>query len=154
MVDTLESRFTLDELRVILAGMNTQASPGPFGLDLVVIKELCNNDILGELVCQLLNRWVFDRGVTPDLFLAILSAIPKPKKPPDRPSNLRPICITSIWYRIVLKLFVLCLTPSLRESYSANQHGFCPSRNVMTALTNIKLTVEYASLSKSPLYLM
>jgi hypothetical protein len=43
------------------------------------------------------------------LHLAYLSAIPKSDRPTTEPKNLRPISVSSIWYRWVAKVFVLRL---------------------------------------------
>jgi hypothetical protein len=80
---------------------------------------LVDNEILGQLIVDLLNRWVGEELNT-ELFLAIVSAIPKPKKPPDNPQNLRPISVTSIWYRLVAKTFAERLKPHLHLLYSKN----------------------------------
>lgn len=50
---------------------------------------------------------------TPDLFLALLTAIPKPNRPTTIPANLRPISVTSIWYKLLAKVFCERLTPYL-----------------------------------------
>lgn len=67
----------------------------------------------------LLNRWV-QEDLSSELFTAIVSTIPKPKKPPDTPQNLRPISVTSVWYRLVAKVFVERLKPLLPILYSTN----------------------------------
>ena len=61
----------------------------------------------------LLNSWITDDHDTPDLFLALLTAIPKPNRPTTIPANLRPISVTSIWYKLLAKVFCERLTPSL-----------------------------------------
>ena len=99
-----------------------------------------------------LNAWILEQ-VSTDLFLARVSTIPKPKKPPDQPANLRPISVMNVWYCIVAKVFTHRLTPYLTLLYSSNQSGFCPGRNILTALTNIKLCTdkEVRNLFASPL---
>jgi hypothetical protein len=57
--------------------MNKNASPGVFGLDISTLKILFKNDTLANTICSLLNRWVFERDCSTELFLALLSAIPK-----------------------------------------------------------------------------
>ena len=102
---------------------------------------------------NLLNKWVGEE-VSSDLFLAIVSTIPKPQKPPDRPQNLRPISVTSVWYRILAKIFSDRMQQFLPRLYSQNQHGFCPKRNVMTALVNVRLCTELAISKKQELLLL
>lgn len=85
--------------------MNKNASPGVFGLDISTLKILFKNDNLANTICTLLNRWVFERDCSTELFLALLSAIPKQDKDTNHARNLRPISVTSIWYRLVAKIF-------------------------------------------------
>jgi hypothetical protein len=89
-----------------------------------------------------------------ELFTAIMSTIPKPKKPPDAPQNLRPISVASVWYRLVAKVFVERLKPLLKLLYSPNQHGFCPGRNVLSALVNVHLCTEITLTKKQQLFLL
>jgi hypothetical protein len=111
--------FDLAEIRYVLANMNTNASPGVYGLETDCLKELFNNEITGTLLVDLLNRWVHE-DMNNELFLAIVSAIPKPKKTPDEPCNLRPISVTSGWYRLVAKVLAERLKPYLPMLYSNN----------------------------------
>jgi hypothetical protein len=111
--------FDLAEIRFVLANMNNRASPGVYGLETDCLKELFNNDIIGTTLVDLLNRWVHE-DLNTELFLAIVSAIPKPKKPPDEPQNLRPISVTSAWYRLVAKVLAERLKPHLHMLYSDN----------------------------------
>lgn len=69
------------------------------------------------MIVDILNGWVLEEFNT-DLFVSLISAIPKPKKPPDQPENLRPIAVTSLWYRVVSKLFAVRLSPYLHTIYS------------------------------------
>lgn len=101
-----------------------------------------------------MNDWLTTDCETAEMFLVMLSAIPKEGKPPTVASNLRPISVTSIWYKIVAKAFAERLSHSLVTLYSPNQHGFCPKRNVQTALANIMCTVEWARGRGDKVYMM
>ena len=72
---------------------------------------------MGTMLVDIVNGWILEEYNT-DLFISLISAIPKPKKPPDKPENLRPIAVTSLWYRVVSKLFALRLSPHLLDIYS------------------------------------
>jgi hypothetical protein len=44
-----------------------------------------------------------------ELLTTLLTAIPKPDRDSSDPAQLRPISVTSIWYRIISRVFVLRL---------------------------------------------
>ena len=58
----------------------------------------------------MLNTWIQDPDLV-QLHLAYLSAIPKSDRPTTEPKNLRPISVSSIWYRWVAKF--LCYVYNL-----------------------------------------
>lgn len=147
-VNSLNAPITLTELLNTVNKMNTSASPGTFGLDLHTLKTVLTNPRLADLILHALQRWVWDGDPSNELFLAILSAIPKQDKPTNEAKNLRPISVTSIWYRVIAKIFQDRLSQFLPNLYSANQHGFCPGKNVQTALLNILTSIEGAKLQK------
>lgn len=128
---TLGREITLDELRAATASMRTQASPGTFGIDVGTTCRLLDHPTLGPLICDYINDWVqYGDSAPPELFTALLTAIPKADRPTSDPANLRPISVTSLWYRIVAKVFCMRISPSLPSLYDSSQHGFCPGRNV------------------------
>ncbi len=73
----LNKPITVHEVITSLTRMNKNASPGVFGLDISTLKILFKNEPLANNICSLLNRWVFERDCSTELFLALLSAIPK-----------------------------------------------------------------------------
>lgn len=83
-----------------------------------------------------------------------MSAIPKPDRDPTMAANLRPIAVSSVWYRLAMRIFIARFTGELPGVYSLDQHGFCPSRNAITALHNVACTVEYGLGKEVPVYLL
>ncbi len=80
--------------------MKASSAPGMFGLDVPTLRELCRNNLLADYITKLLNAWI--KGDIGDhLLLTFLTAIPKPERDPSLARNLRPISVTSIWYRLV-----------------------------------------------------
>lgn len=62
--------------------------------------------------------------------------------------------MSSVWYRLAMRIFIARFTGDLHRVYSLDQHGFCPSRNVITALHNVACTVEYGLGHDVPVYLL
>lgn len=69
------------------------------------MKVLLANPILAKLICGYLQHWVDTGDDNNQLFLAILSAIPKPGKLTSSADQLRPISVTCIWYKLLAKVF-------------------------------------------------
>ena len=80
--------------------MNASSNPGVFGLDVKCLRSICKWDEIAEFICDTLNKWV-QGEVGDELLLTLLTAIPKPDRDPSQAANLRPISVTSIWYRLV-----------------------------------------------------
>lgn len=95
-----------------------------------------------------------EQGAEPPLLHTLLTAIPKKDKPTDVPSNLRPISVTSIWYRLIMRIFTNRLHGLLPHFFSVDQHGFCPDRNVGTALLTVLPVVDFARSAKRSTFLM
>lgn len=62
--------------------------------------------------------------------------------------------MTSIWYRLLMKTFTNRLHDMLQILFSDDQHGFCPNRNVGTALMTVLPVVDYANHAKRSTFLM
>jgi hypothetical protein len=82
-----------------------------------------------------------------------MTAIPKPGRPTNEPANLRPISVSSVWYRIVARVFVHRLNKFIPHIYSVDQHGFCPNHNTYSVITTIFSTVEYNITRRKPIFL-
>lgn len=54
------------------------------------------------------------------LLTTIMTAIPKPEKDTSDPSQLRPISVTSVWYRIITRIFVKRINDFVPQLYSSD----------------------------------
>ena len=100
--------------------MKPGASSGAFGLQVNVIKLLFDNPVFASVLTTLLIMWIADPTGPAELFLVMLSAIPKAERSTASPQNLRPISVTNIWYKIVTKVFTQRLSGFLSRLFSAN----------------------------------
>lgn len=99
--------------------MNSSANPGIWGLNASTMSLLSSNDCICEFLVLVVNAWV-NGDQSADLLLSVLSAIPKPHKPTLAPEMLRPISVTSSWYRLIAKVFTMRLESHLLELYSTD----------------------------------
>ncbi len=147
---SLNAKFDVAEVRATVAGM-ANSSVGAFGLDVQAVKILLDSEIFAPLVTSLLWGMIQGRVDTP-LLLTILTAIPKPDVVTKEACNLRPISVTSIWYRILIRLFTCRLNQFVVRLYSPQQHGFCPGRSTVTAMASIVPAIEFCKAQKVPAY--
>ena len=80
-----------------MVGMRPNTAPGPFGIEVSCLTYLLGVDFLVDLITAGLQH-LLDLPPAPDLLASYLTAIPKPDRPTNVPSNLRPISVTSTWY--------------------------------------------------------
>ena len=92
---------------------------GAFGVDVGALKCLLAHGPMACLIMDSLQR-VLVEGCEPSLLATLLTALPKPGKDPGSPANLRPISVMSIWYRIIMRVFVSRLRPYLIPILSAD----------------------------------
>ena len=118
----LRAPITLDEVRNAVASMRPNTAPGPFGIEVGCLTYLLCVDFLAGLITAAL-QCLLDLLPAPDLFASYLTAIPKPDRPTNVPSNLRPILVTSAWYRLLMRIFVRCLSPELPHVMSRHNMG-------------------------------
>ena len=92
---------------------------GAFRVDIGALKCLLAHGPMAHLITDSL-QWVLVEGCEPSLLATLLTALPKPGKDPGSPTNLRPISVTSIWYRIIMHVFVSRLGTYLTSLLSAD----------------------------------
>ena len=92
-------------MRQVVADMGDFRATGAFGVNVGALKCLLAHDPMALLITDSL-QWVLMDGCEPSLLATLLTALPKPGKDPGSPSNLRPINVTSIWYHIIMSIFV------------------------------------------------
>ena len=101
----------------MVADMGDFRATGAFGVDVGALKCLLAHGHMACLITDSLQR-VLVEGCEPSLLATLLTALPKPGKDPGSPTNLQPISITSIWYRIIMLVFVSRRRPYLTSILS------------------------------------
>ncbi len=61
---------------------------------------------------------MLESQVASPLLLSLLTAIPKPGRDTATATNLRPISVSSVFYRLLMKIFVNRLTPFVPMLFS------------------------------------
>jgi hypothetical protein len=61
--------------------------------------------------------------------------------------------VTSIWYRILVRVFVLRLNVFVPKLFSSQQHGFCPNRSTVTAIGSTLPTIENCKVLQKPVFM-
>ena len=106
--------FQLHEVCQELQHMRCRSAVGPDQISVHLLRIIVAHEQLGEQLVDLINHIV----VTQELpstwhqsFLALLAKVPCPKKP----SDLRPICVSSAFNKLVNKLVCTRVLPALRQ---------------------------------------
>ena len=73
---------------------------------------------VSTLIVKLLQQLLDDGDCDEALLMSIMTAIPKSGKPVNEARFLRPISVTSTWYRLLMRIFTCRLTPYLTTLYS------------------------------------
>ena len=81
---------------------------------------LIGHATVGPLLVDLLQSLLDTGDCEEALLLSIMTAIPKSGKPVDEARYLRPISVTSTWYRLLMRIFTCRLTPFLSSLYSSD----------------------------------
>ncbi|CAE7848677.1 pol, partial [Symbiodinium necroappetens] len=95
--------FTILDVRTVLQDMKPSGAVGPDGVSVSLLKEIANNDTLGPQMVNLINGIVEHTEIPSswnENFLALLAKINQPKAPKD----MRPICVSSVFHKLVTKL--------------------------------------------------
>ena len=126
---------------------------GIFGINPAIILQLLLQPLVAPRLLDALTQFLHAGDSTP-LWDTLLTAIPKPNRDTSQPKNTRPISVTSIWYRLLMKVFVHHLKPHLSTLYAHTQHGFCPGRSCLTAVTTLLPCLDTAAALERPLYVL
>ena len=106
--------FCKIDVRTELLAMRCRSAVGPDGVSVHLLRVLVDHDTLGDQFLDLINR-VVEEGATPaswsQSFLALLAKIPLPQAP----SDLRPICVSSAFNKLVSRLICARALPVLRR---------------------------------------
>ena len=113
-LDTVFEPFTLLDMRTVLHEMKAGSAVGPDGVSVSLLREIASHDGLAPQLLSLVNH-IIEQLQMPaswgDSFLALLAKIDTPSQPKD----LRPICVSSAFHKMVNKMVCNRAMPALRR---------------------------------------
>ena len=99
--------------------MRAASAPGVFGLDIGLVASLLRVPLFANVLTCALSRLLLE-GAAPPLLSTLLTALPKDRAPSVLASRYRPISVSSVWYRILMRVFVRRLEPVARHCVAHN----------------------------------
>ena len=105
--------FTLLDVRTVLQDMKAASAVGPDGISVSLLRHVASHDNLGPQMLSLVNRIISSLELPHtwrDNFLALIAKVDRPKQPKD----LRPICVSSAFHKMITKLVCTRVMPRLR----------------------------------------
>ena len=123
MNDYLMAEFTKEEIKVALDSIGDMKAPGPDGMPAIFYKHF--QSIVGDKVSvEVLG--MHRGGPMPNHWNeTIISLIPKVQQP-ERVTDLRPISLCNVVYKLIWKVLANCLKKILPGIISPNQSAFVP----------------------------
>ena len=106
--------FTILDVRVELQQMKTRSAVGPDGISVHLLREIASHDTLQLGLLDLINHIVRTQEqprAWEESFLALLAKC----KSPSKPSDLRPICVSSAFHKLISRLVCARCLPLLRQ---------------------------------------
>ena len=133
--------FTLLDVREVLQEMKPHSAVGPDGISVGFLRGAASDDFVAPQLLSLINHIVANLQQPEewrDNFLALLAKV----KSPSKPGDLRPICVSSIFHKMISKLVCRRVMPRLRSGsklsgcgqgrQAADVFGTAPSRGCET----------------------
>ena len=126
-IDNIELRgefveFSISDIREVLHEMKPNSAVGPDGISVAFLRSAASDDVVGPQVLSLVNHIVSTLAMPAEWeksFLALLAKISTPLKP----SDLRPICVSSAFHKMVSKLVCRRALPAIRSGSKVSGCG-------------------------------
>ncbi|CAE7331010.1 pol [Symbiodinium sp. CCMP2592] len=106
--------FTLLDLRVELQEMKCRSAVGPDGIGVHLLRECVDHDVVGPNLLSLVNHIVKTRELPSSWERSFLALLAKCRLP-AQPSDLRPICVSSAFHKLVNRLVCARTLPLMRQ---------------------------------------
>lgn len=133
------------ELQAAADRLKVKKSPGPDGVPPEVIKLMAKQHPVEMLQAY---NFALKEGVFPDDWKkALLVLLPKPGKPLNDPSGLRPLCLLNISGKLFESMLLARLQQHLNKEkgISDNQFGFRKGRSTIAAIKRVMKRVNSAA---------
>ncbi|XP_019178261.1 PREDICTED: uncharacterized protein LOC109173479 [Ipomoea nil] len=122
---TLALPFTIVEIKEALFSMAPEKAPGPDGMSPAFYQHFW--PILGHDLFIFITHCLLDRSLPPGLNDSNIVLIPK-KKCPEKVSDLRPIALCNVVYKVLAKALANRMKSLLHSVVSESQSAFVPDR--------------------------
>lgn len=125
MVAQLSRPYTRLEVEAALSDMHPCKSPGLDGLLALFYKKYW--DLVGDDICDVVLNFLNDGYMHDDINYTYVALIPK-KKDPSKMTDLRPISLCKVSYKLISKVLANRLKVFLPSIIEENQSAFVPGR--------------------------
>eukprot|EP00439_Symbiodinium_sp_Y106_P074342 s1137_g14.t1 len=105
--------FTILEMRTELQCMKMSSAVGPDGISVHLLRCIAEDELLGEELLQLINHIVHSLELPVNWRKSFLALLAK-KDFPESPKDLRPICVSSAFHKLVSRMVCARTMPLLR----------------------------------------
>ena len=145
----LDSHISFDELKVALADLNHDSSPGIDGLSPIFYLQFWEH--LGEPLFSCYTESIKHKSLSLSQRRAIISLLPKSSDLDQKLlSNWRPISLTSTCYKIFSKVLANRLLTVIKKLIHPNQVGFIPGRAITQHLRLLDDVINLCNKERIP----